>query len=428
MKAVVEEIIDKAVDNYKERDVIIWGGGSGLANTVEEELINRGIFVYGKIDSNSFMIDGEKIFSKSILKGAKDKFYVVIPIGIYPEIKEFLIDEDYIPVKDFYYFCDCIITDTDDYYEDAHGNRIIGQHKEAEFVFTGYNSVIDIQQGAVVKGKYNVGSNGKLSIGTNSHFEANTLLGDSAIVNIGDHSIVRVIKERLSLFVSAKLSVCNNSIFIIDEGRVAGEVSIGEECNINVKRYIRVDLEGKVKIGNGCKMADVQRVSCGKAGKIVFHGNTIVDFNMDISAQSNSLLEIGEKCSIGSNFRALAPVGTQLTMGDGTLLSWNITIISSDAHSIFDINSGKRINKESKSTIIGEHVWIGCYCTILAGSEVSDGCIIGANSLVKGYHPNNCLIAGNPARIIRKDIAWNREITDVFMECDVQYYNRTEEC
>lgn len=39
------------------------------------------------------------------------------------------------------------------------------------------------------------------------------------------------------------------------------------------------------------------------------------------------------------------------------------------------------------------------------------GGIIGAGSVVKGIYPNNCSLAGNPARLLKKDIAWSREMS-----------------
>lgn len=48
-------------------------------------------------------------------------------------------------------------------------------------------------------------------------------------------------------------------------------------------------------------------------------------------------------------------------------------------------------------------------CTVLSNSEIGDGSIIGANSVVTKKFPNNCVVAGNPAKLLRKDVAWDRE-------------------
>ena len=53
-------------------------------------------------------------------------------------------------------------------------------------------------------------------------------------------------------------------------------------------------------------------------------------------------------------------------------------------------------------TVIGNDVWIGQNAVILPGVQIGDGAIIGANSIVAGNVPPYTIVAGNPAREIRK--------------------------
>ena len=46
---------------------------------------------------------------------------------------------------------------------------------------------------------------------------------------------------------------------------------------------------------------------------------------------------------------------------------------------------------------------------MLSNSEIGDGSIIGGNSVINKKFTNNCVVAGNPARLVRKDVAWDRE-------------------
>ena len=55
-----------------------------------------------------------------------------------------------------------------------------------------------------------------------------------------------------------------------------------------------------------------------------------------------------------------------------------------------------------KDVIIGNNVWIGWGSIILKGTIIGDNCVIGAGSLVSGEFPDNVVIAGNPARIIKR--------------------------
>lgn len=53
-------------------------------------------------------------------------------------------------------------------------------------------------------------------------------------------------------------------------------------------------------------------------------------------------------------------------------------------------------------TVIGNDVWIGREAVIMPGVQIGDGAIIGAHALVGSNVPPYAIVAGNPARIIRK--------------------------
>lgn len=50
---------------------------------------------------------------------------------------------------------------------------------------------------------------------------------------------------------------------------------------------------------------------------------------------------------------------------------------------------------------IGKDVWIGAHTTVLAGARIGDGCVIGANSVVRGEIPPFSVAVGSPARVIK---------------------------
>jgi acetyltransferase-like isoleucine patch superfamily enzyme len=50
---------------------------------------------------------------------------------------------------------------------------------------------------------------------------------------------------------------------------------------------------------------------------------------------------------------------------------------------------------------IGNDAWIGAQTIILSGSHISDGCVIGANSVVTGHLPPYSICVGSPARVIK---------------------------
>ena len=55
-------------------------------------------------------------------------------------------------------------------------------------------------------------------------------------------------------------------------------------------------------------------------------------------------------------------------------------------------------------TTIGKRCFIGNRSIIMPGVEIGDGCVVGAGSVVTKNVPPNTLVAGNPARIMRRNI------------------------
>lgn len=55
-------------------------------------------------------------------------------------------------------------------------------------------------------------------------------------------------------------------------------------------------------------------------------------------------------------------------------------------------------------TRVGENCFIGGRSLILPGVEIGDGCVVGAGSVVTKSVPAGCVVAGNPARVLRENI------------------------
>jgi acetyltransferase-like isoleucine patch superfamily enzyme len=51
---------------------------------------------------------------------------------------------------------------------------------------------------------------------------------------------------------------------------------------------------------------------------------------------------------------------------------------------------------------IGDYVWIGARCMILKGVTIGDNAVVAAGSVVIDDVPPNALVAGNPARVIKR--------------------------
>lgn len=115
---------------------------------------------------------------------------------------------------------------------------------------------------------------------------------------------------------------------------------------------------------------------------------------------------IGENCSFGA-WNHITCIN-RIYIGDG-FLSGKWVTITDNSHGRATIDDANIIpslrNVYSKGpVIIGRNVWVGDKATILPGITIGNGVIIGANSVVTKDVPDFCVVAGNPAKIIKKII------------------------
>ena len=124
----------------------------------------------------------------------------------------------------------------------------------------------------------------------------------------------------------------------------------------------------------------------------------------DLSAKKQTLT-IGVDCEIGDYTHIVAHERVKI---GNNVLSASKVFISDTNHGCYKgedsdppaISPNKR-RIVTEPVKIGNNVWIGENAVIMAGSDIGEGCIIGANAVVKGSFPENSMIAGVPAKIIK---------------------------
>lgn len=119
--------------------------------------------------------------------------------------------------------------------------------------------------------------------------------------------------------------------------------------------------------------------------------------------------ELGRDAYLNGDFKAfvMGKSGLKVKIGEEFAAAAGCLIRCGDGHTVYDAESGKAIN-EPEDIILGNHIWVGTRSMILKGSVLADNTVVGAMSLVnKKFVNGGCLIAGLPAREIRRGINWD---------------------
>lgn len=144
-------------------------------------------------------------------------------------------------------------------------------------------------------------------------------------------------------------------------------------------------------------------------GRIAIGRDSIVRCRIDFDS-AQGVVVIGNRCYLGASHFVCH---TAITIGDDVIVSWGVTVVDHDSHSLIwtereaDVANWKRGVKRWDSVAvrpvrIESKAWIGFGASILKGVTVGEGAVIGANSVVTRDVPPYTVVAGSPARIVRR--------------------------
>lgn len=176
----------------------------------------------------------------------------------------------------------------------------------------------------------------------------------------------------------------------------------GADSELKAMQYRAQEL---VKELNSAPMQDenmrkeIQAKLFGRAGKnLRIYPPIHVDFGINIFTGDNVF--INQNCTFLDN--------NTITIGERVLIAPDVRIYAGD-HPIngkdryIDLGDGNaRIVSSSKPVTIGDDVWIGGGSIILPGVTIGNNVVVGAGSVVTRDIPDNVVVAGNPAKIIKQ--------------------------
>ena len=158
-----------------------------------------------------------------------------------------------------------------------------------------------------------------------------------------------------------------------------------------------------IKIGKNCLLSNTNINILGNNNQIVIENNVRFMGPCKIIMGSNSTLHIKWNAGIrGVEFNL---DNANIEVGELCMFSYGITLRNHDSHKVLD--KIWNIVNLPQDIILGKHVWIGQDAKILKGCRIGEDSIIGFGAIVTKSCETGSILAGVPAKVVKKNITWN---------------------
>lgn len=164
----------------------------------------------------------------------------------------------------------------------------------------------------------------------------------------------------------------------------------GNNCVIHGLLYIRLFKTARVSIGNNFYMSNGYNVNALASNR-----------RGSFYATENAEITIGNNVGMSS---AVIWCHKRVSVGNNVKLGANVILIDTDSHSL-DFNKRRNLMSdwsEPLEIVIDDDVFIGMNSMVLKGVHIGARSIIGAGSVVTKDIPEDCIAAGNPAKIVKR--------------------------
>jgi len=153
---------------------------------------------------------------------------------------------------------------------------------------------------------------------------------------------------------------------------------------LNIQRDVYIDALSRkgVQFGSHVSIGCFTRIEC--TGSLSHLGEGFI---------------CGDHCGLGTN--AFYGAAGGITLGNNVIVG-NFVSFHSENHNFSDKGIPIRLQGVNhKGIVVGDNCWIGAKATILDGVHIGSGCVIAAGAVVTKSFPDNVVIGGVPARIIK---------------------------
>lgn len=136
--------------------------------------------------------------------------------------------------------------------------------------------------------------------------------------------------------------------------------------------------------------------------------NCVIKKGMFHFKDTNCTIKVGECTTTEGTDVIISEPNSSITIGEDCMFSHDTYIRNGDGHSIVDLQSMQRVNF-AKDITIGNHVWLGAFAKVLKGTIIQDDSIIAMGAIVSTVVESNTIVAGIPAKQIKKGVTWTRK-------------------
>ena len=181
-------------------------------------------------------------------------------------------------------------------------------------------------------------------------------------LNYMSHSVVRMDGSKIIPYKNSVVEIQKDAkIYLVD-----GDIEVGCDALKESRR------ETDIRLHEGAIWSAV--------------GGAKVSYGTTIEILEGALLN-SKYFTMNSNSTMV--VAKRIDLGQDVMMARNVILYDSDFHQI--TNEYDEVTNPPEDVKIGDHVWLATNCMVLKGTQIGDGCMIGANSTVKGMVPANSM-------------------------------------
>lgn len=184
-------------------------------------------------------------------------------------------------------------------------------------------------------------------------------------------------------------------------------IYVFNQSNLKVSSSAKIILLDKANIDVNyshlqCNITDFSTIWMDNNSILECNGNLRIFEGTKIIIMKGAHLEVANNVVLNG---CIIQCATKITIGNNSSVATGTLVQDTDYHPTYDTDMNPR--EYQKPIVIGDNVWIASRCIILKGVTIGDGAIVASGAVVTKDVPPYCLVAGNPARIIKeKIISW----------------------